>query len=86
MNICKKKKKVLINGLKSTGFNYYLDINATIPVISITSIATYKSHRANPGNSSKMIRKIIASPTRDPPFACCVSTIFFHLPCPLILP
>ncbi len=54
----------------------YLAINATIPEINITSIATYSNHRAKPGNNNKIIKKIIARPTNEPPLACCVSTIF----------
>lgn len=47
-----------------------------IPAINITTIATYNNHIAKAGNSSKIIKKIIAKPTRPPPLACCVSTIF----------
>jgi hypothetical protein len=54
----------------------YPAINAIIPVIIITTIATYNSQIAKAGNSSKIIRKIIARPTSDPPLACCVSTMF----------
>lgn len=72
-----KKRKYSRNFIEYRLQLIYFDINATIPVISITSIATYNSHRANPGNRTKMINKIMARPTSDPPFACCVSTIFF---------
>ena len=47
-----------------------------IPPISITKIATYNSHSANAGNSSKIIRKIIARATKEPPLAWFVSTNF----------
>jgi len=47
-----------------------------IPEINITNIATYNNQRAKAGNSNKIIKKMIAKPTRPPPLACCVSTIF----------
>ncbi len=55
---------------------YYPAINDTRPAISITTIATYNNQIAKAGNNNKIIKKIIARPTNDPPLACCVSTIF----------
>ena len=78
MNLFKKKEnsfRVFPVTVITRNF-FYPAIKAMSPPMSITKIATYNSHSANAGNSSKIIRKIIASPTKDPPLAWFASTNF----------
>jgi hypothetical protein len=72
------KNKGNFEYLRLSNWNYF-DINDIRPNIIITIIAIHSSHTVKTGNSKKRIRNIIPSPTRDPPLACWVSTIFFHL-------